>query len=115
MKTLFFLLSLANLWTTSVHALTLGLDGALAPGLDGALTRADPVCITDDLRPECTSEAFDANQLTNEQYYVEWDPWAKRCIIQVHRLPPVHVIVGGGPYLSRDAARAAIPTVPGCA
>jgi|tagenome__1003787_1003787.scaffolds.fasta_scaffold20989948_16 hypothetical protein len=114
MKTLFFLLSLANLWTTSVHALTLGLDGALAPGLDGALTRAAPVCIADDLRPECASQTFDVNQPTNEQYYVEWDNWAKRCVIEMYRLPPEHIIVGGGPYVSRDAARAAISTVPGC-
>src|SRR5437762_12415236 len=106
MKKLLLLLSLANLWTTSIHALTLSLDAALAPGLDGALTRAAPACIADDLRPECTSETFDVNQPTSERYYVEWDAGAKRCVIEMHTLPPDHIIVGGGPYLSRDEARA---------
>ena len=49
----------------------------------------------------------------SEQFYIDWDNAAKKCII-VTQKPTDKTVEGGGPFKTRAEAEAALKTVKGC-
>ena len=79
-------------------------------GFDGAIGRRDPVCINNDLRPEC--RAGQGSHPETDEFYVAWDVGAKRCFITTNNR--IGSIIGGGPFQTWSAARDALKTIRGC-
>ena len=80
-------------------------------GLDAAIARRDSVCISNDLRPECLGRQ--GGGIETAQLYIDWDRMTKRCFVTMNK-PVGRTIVGGGPFQTWAAARAAIKTTKGC-
>jgi hypothetical protein len=95
----------------------------IALGLDSAIFRRDPACVTNELRPECVYDrkrSISATILIQDYaysskgpFFLDWSPVTLHCFV-VNAKPADRTIIGGGPFLTFGAALAAAQTVMGC-
>jgi hypothetical protein len=96
---------------------------AIEFGIDRAMSGRDPVCIANDLRPECAKDQKKSRGTTvfienavdplKGPFFLDWNPASGGCFV-VNERPVDRTITGGGPFERYEQAIAAAKTVKGC-
>jgi hypothetical protein len=94
---------------------------AIGLGTSRTVPGRDPLCISNNLRPECAYDRKRSEATTVQNYadpskgpfFLDWSPATRRCFV-VSEKPSDHSITGGGPFQTFDEAFAATLSVHGC-
>jgi hypothetical protein len=92
-------------------------------GIDPAIPGRDPICIANDLLPECAYDKERNNVTTifihdyvdpsKGPFFLDWSAASRRCFV-VWEKPTGRLISGGGPFQTFSEAISATQTVKGC-